>query len=130
MFSNYGYKKIILDTNLNNTRAQHVYEKLGFKKVRVKIRAWIELNYIYFYIIEKISFELFKTEAIWFLSREEDIRQQMNGVNLCNLRLSDMENTILDVTALPYDEIEQEACDSFSNLSVSVLVDFILSCFP
>ncbi|MCM1489118.1 MAG: GNAT family N-acetyltransferase [Firmicutes bacterium] len=35
LFSNYGYKKIILDTNLNNTRAQHVYEKLGFKRVRV-----------------------------------------------------------------------------------------------
>ena len=32
--------KIILDTNLNNTRAQHVYEKLGFKKVRVKNNSW------------------------------------------------------------------------------------------
>ena len=32
LFSNYGYKKIILDTNLNNTRAQHVYEKLGDRK--------------------------------------------------------------------------------------------------
>lgn len=40
LFSNYGYKKIILDTNLNNTRAQHVYEKLGFKKVRVKNNSW------------------------------------------------------------------------------------------
>lgn len=40
LFSNYGYKKIILDTNLNNTRAQHVYEKLGFKKVRVNNNSW------------------------------------------------------------------------------------------
>lgn len=40
LFSNYGYKKIILDTNLNNTRAQHVYEKLGFKKIRVKNNSW------------------------------------------------------------------------------------------
>lgn len=32
-----GYTKIVLDTNLNNTRAQHVYEKIGFVKVRVII---------------------------------------------------------------------------------------------
>lgn len=32
--------KIILDTNLNNTRAQHVYEKIGFKKTAVKINSW------------------------------------------------------------------------------------------
>lgn len=75
-------------------------------------RAWIELNYIYFYIIrgiEKMSFKLFVTEAEWFFSKEEDIRQQMSGVNLCSLRLSDMGNTTLGVTALPYDEIAQEA---------------------
>lgn len=35
-----GYKKIILDTNLNNLRAQHIYEKLGFKKLRVNADAW------------------------------------------------------------------------------------------
>ena len=35
-----GYQKIILDTNLNNKRAQHVYEKLGFKKLRVNIDSW------------------------------------------------------------------------------------------
>lgn len=35
-----GYKKIILDTNLKNTRAQHVYELLGFQKVRVRENAW------------------------------------------------------------------------------------------
>ena len=75
-------------------------------------RAWIELNYIYFYIIreiEKMSFKLFVTEAEWFFSKEEDIRQQMSGVNLCSLRLSDMGNTTLGVTAPPYDEIAQEA---------------------
>ena len=75
-------------------------------------RAWIELNYIYFYIIreiEKMSFKLFVTDAEWFLSNEEDIRQQMSGVNLCSLRLSDMGNTTLGVTAPPYDEIAQEA---------------------
>ena len=35
-----GYQKIILDTNLNNKRAQHVYEKLGFTKLRVNINSW------------------------------------------------------------------------------------------
>ena len=29
--------KIILDTNLTNTRAQHVYESLGFRKLRENI---------------------------------------------------------------------------------------------
>lgn len=35
-----GYEKIILDTNLNNTRAQHTYEMLGFSKTRVSIDSW------------------------------------------------------------------------------------------
>ena len=37
---NRGYQKIVLDTNLNNTRAQHVYELLGFEKKRVNIDSW------------------------------------------------------------------------------------------
>ena len=35
-----GYKKIILDTDLRNTRAQHVYELLGFQKSRVNLDCW------------------------------------------------------------------------------------------
>lgn len=35
-----GYTKIVLDTNLKNTRAQHVYEKLGFQKLRVNHDSW------------------------------------------------------------------------------------------
>ena len=35
-----GYSKIVLDTNLTNTRAQRVYESLGFRKVRTNIDAW------------------------------------------------------------------------------------------
>lgn len=35
-----GFPKIVLDTNLNNTRAQHVYEKLGFEKVAVRKDSW------------------------------------------------------------------------------------------
>lgn len=32
--------KIILNTNLRNVRAQHVYEKLGFKKIGVRSDSW------------------------------------------------------------------------------------------
>lgn len=35
-----GYSKIVLDTNLTNTRAQHVYESLGFRKIRTNIDSW------------------------------------------------------------------------------------------
>lgn len=35
-----GFDRIILDTNLDNLRAQHVYETLGFKKLRVNIDSW------------------------------------------------------------------------------------------
>lgn len=36
-----GYEKIILDTNLKNVRAQHVYELLGFQKVRINENSWL-----------------------------------------------------------------------------------------
>lgn len=35
-----GYEKIVLDTDLQNTRAQHVYEKLGFRKTAVNVDSW------------------------------------------------------------------------------------------
>jgi RimJ/RimL family protein N-acetyltransferase len=35
-----GYEKIVLDTNLKNARAQHVYEKIGFSKVGVRVNSW------------------------------------------------------------------------------------------
>ena len=37
-----GFPKIVLDTNLNNTRAQHVYEKLGFQKVAIRENSWTD----------------------------------------------------------------------------------------
>ncbi len=40
LFEELGYDKICLDTNLNNKRAQHVYEQLGFQKVRVNMDSW------------------------------------------------------------------------------------------
>lgn len=38
----HGIKKIILDTNLENKRAQHVYESLGFKKLRINTNSWTD----------------------------------------------------------------------------------------
>lgn len=40
LFSDMECKRIILDTNVNNKRAQHVYEKLGFRKLQVRENSW------------------------------------------------------------------------------------------
>lgn len=40
LFKTYGYERIVLDTNLQNVRAQHVYEKLGFQRVGVRVNAF------------------------------------------------------------------------------------------
>lgn len=40
LFNESGFEKIVLDTNVRNIRAQHVYEQLGFQKVRTNINAW------------------------------------------------------------------------------------------
>ena len=40
LFMSMDYDKIKLDTNLNNDRAQHVYERLGFRKVSTNIDSW------------------------------------------------------------------------------------------
>lgn len=40
LLRDFGYEKIVLDTNLNNRRAQHVYEQLGFRKIRTNIDSW------------------------------------------------------------------------------------------
>ena len=37
-----GFEKIVLDTNLTNKRAQHVYESLGFRKLRINYDSWID----------------------------------------------------------------------------------------
>lgn len=61
LFCRYGYTKIILDTNLNNKRAQHVYERLGFRKVRVNMNSWKnqlgELESSVDYEMTKIDFD-------------------------------------------------------------------------
>lgn len=35
-----GFGKIMLDTDLENLRAQHVYERLGFRRLRINSGSW------------------------------------------------------------------------------------------
>jgi len=42
LFSERCYEKIVLDTNLNNERAQHVYEKIGFTRVGVREHSFLD----------------------------------------------------------------------------------------
>lgn len=35
-----GFERIVLDTDLDNLRAQHVYERLGFRRLRVNSGSW------------------------------------------------------------------------------------------
>lgn len=62
LFSQYGYDKVILNTNLNNKLAQRVYEaKLGFRKVSEQINAWTDqlgrLNSVVNYELTRSEFE-------------------------------------------------------------------------
>ena len=63
LFKDFGYQKIILDTNLKNKRAQHVYEQLGFTKLRVNQNSWTnqigELQ-------SSIDYELYQKDFINF----------------------------------------------------------------
>ena len=63
LFDDMDYKKVILDTNVKNKRAQHVYEQLGFVKLRVNKDSWTnqigELQ-------SSIDYELYKKDFIDF----------------------------------------------------------------
>lgn len=68
LFNEYDYKKIILDTNLNNLRAQHVYEQLGFKKIRVNENSWKDqLGNLQ----SSVDYELVKDSFISFLEKDK-----------------------------------------------------------
>ena len=64
LFHDLGYQKIILDTNVKNKRAQHVYERLGFRKLRVNENSWTnqigELQ-------SSIDYELYQTSFCTFI---------------------------------------------------------------
>lgn len=62
-----GYSKIILDTNIRNTRAQHVYESLGFRRVRENIDSWRDqLGRLQ----SSVDYELYEKDFISFLPDE------------------------------------------------------------
>ena len=42
LFEDFGYQRIVLDTSMENLRTQHVYERLGFRRVRVRTAAWAD----------------------------------------------------------------------------------------
>jgi len=43
LFNHYGYEKILIDTNVKNERAQHIYEKkLGFRFISLEKDSWID----------------------------------------------------------------------------------------
>lgn len=64
LFQN-GYSKIVLDTNLKNTRAQHVYEALGFRKVRTNVDAWKDQNGQF---QSSIDYELLEPDFISYIN--------------------------------------------------------------
>lgn len=69
LFRYYGYEKMILDTNLKNERAQHVYEKkLGFRRIGVEKDAWRDqLGELQ----STVDFDMSKT--VWLASRKEPL---------------------------------------------------------
>lgn len=74
LFKN-GYSKIVLDTNLTNARAQHVYESLGFRKVRTNIDSWKDqLGQLQ----SSVDYELIEKDFISYISNtlmiEEGLR--------------------------------------------------------
>ena len=60
LFDN-GFDKIVLDTNLENKRAQHVYESLGFRKVHVNIDSWTDQ---FGKLQSSVDYELLETDFI------------------------------------------------------------------
>lgn len=63
LFNDLSYQKVVLDTNLKNERAQHVYEQLGFTKLRVNENSWTnqigELQ-------SSVDYELYQKDFISF----------------------------------------------------------------
>ncbi len=69
LFNDYGYKKIVLDTNYNNKRAQHIYERLGFIKIKTNYNTW--KNQIG-KLQSSVDYELYRKEFNSFLEEKPD----------------------------------------------------------
>lgn len=63
LFSN-GYSKIILNTNLLNKHAQHVYESIGFHKVGININSWKDQLGL---LQSSVDYELLKKDFISYI---------------------------------------------------------------
>lgn len=61
LFTDLGYKKIILDTNVKNQVAQKVYDKLGFRKIGVRENAWKDTEGV---MQTSIDYQLIETDFI------------------------------------------------------------------
>jgi RimJ/RimL family protein N-acetyltransferase len=61
LFVQINIKRVILDTNLKNVRAQHVYEKCGFKKIRVNPDAWMDQEGVW---QTSVDYELTKNDFL------------------------------------------------------------------
>lgn len=70
LFNDYGYHKIILDTNLNNSRSQHVYEQLGFEKIRISHNSWKDQLGRW---QSTVDYELTKVSFVSFFKRKNKI---------------------------------------------------------
>ncbi len=64
LFNEFGYEKILLNTNLNNKRAQHVYEQLGFRKIKINVDSWRDqLGNLQ----SSVDYELTKPNFVYYL---------------------------------------------------------------
>ena len=66
IFMKLAYDKIMLDTNLKNERAQHVYEKLGFRMVRTNIDSWKDQLGV---LQSSVDYEISKEEFVRYHGR-------------------------------------------------------------
>ena len=65
-----GYSKIVLDTNLTNTRAQHVYESLGFRKVRTNIDSWKDQ---FGQLQSSVDYELIEKDFVSYINEPKEV---------------------------------------------------------
>ena len=107
-----GCKKIVLDTNLNNRRAQHVYEKLGFRQINVRIDSWTDQ------LGRKQSAVDYELERPWFVDWTIEGEKKMDQIK----RIESMEKNLDKVQAAvgklssAFEEYEQ-AQDAYKALN-------------
>ena len=84
-----GYQKIVLDTNLNNKRAQHVYELIGFKKVKVNHNSWTnQLGKLQ----SSVDYQLIKEDFIDYTKAKHMEEIKTEDLILRSFQLKDLED--------------------------------------